>query len=55
MGWTDWNWINVALVFVNGAVAYDCFADKDVDRSFGGWLNVFASSLNAAMIAIKVL
>lgn len=49
--WSTWNWINVALIFINGAVAFDCFSDEEYDRSYGGWFNLFASALNGATVA----
>lgn len=54
MEWSNWNWINVAFVLVNGAIAYECFSDDEYDRSFAGWFNVFASALNGAMAATKI-
>lgn len=52
MGWTDWNWINVIFVFFSGYLAIECFEDE---REFAGWLNLFASSLNAAIVVARIL
>jgi hypothetical protein len=39
--------INVLCVFVSWKIATTCFNNGN---KFGGWLNVFASALNAAIV-----
>ena len=50
--WTDWNWINVFFVFFSAWVAYDCFKR---DKIKWGWLNLMASALNAALVAVRLI
>ena len=50
--WSAWNYINLFFVFFSGYVAITCFNDGQ-DRA--GWINLFASSLNGAIIALKFL
>jgi hypothetical protein len=52
MEWSHWNWINVFFVFFSGWVAAGCF---DNNNNGAGWLNLFASALNGAIIAGKFL
>jgi hypothetical protein len=42
------NFINLLFIFVSGYFAVQCFQDG---RAFWGWFNVFASAMNAAVIA----
>lgn len=51
MDWSDWNWINVFFVFFSGYFAITCFKDEN---EFGGWINLFASSMNGAIVALKL-
>jgi len=51
MTWTDWNWINVFFAFFSGWVAIGCFEDKNIGA---GWLNLFASAINGAIIAVRI-
>lgn len=52
MGWTAWNWINVFFFVFSAWLAYDMFKNgKDVL----GWLNLFASSMNGAAVASRLL
>jgi hypothetical protein len=51
MTWTDWNYINVFFVFVSGWMAISCF---DNGNEGAGWFNLFASSLNAAIVATRL-
>lgn len=50
--WSNWNYINVVFVFFSALVAYMCFEEGN-DK--GGWMNVFASALNFALIGVKFL
>lgn len=51
MTWTAWNWINVLLIFVNGWFAIDFFRER---YTMIGSLNLFASALNTAIVAVRV-
>lgn len=51
MEWSTWNWINVIFVFFSGYLALDCFKNEN---SIGGWFNLFASSLNGAIVALRL-
>lgn len=50
--WSDWNYINVFFVFFSAVVAYTCFKD---DNDNAGWINIFASAVNLAIIGAKLL
>lgn len=51
MTWSTWNWINVLLVLLNGWFAYYMFR---TGRELVGSLNLFASALNTAIVAVRV-
>lgn len=52
MTWTDWNYINVFFVFFSAYVAYTCFEEGNTKA---GWVNVLASSLNFAIVGVRLL
>jgi len=49
---TAWNMVNLMFVFVNGYFAVQCF---QYGNKFWGWFNVFASAMNAAAIAVRLV
>ena len=51
MMWTDWNYINVACMVFSGMLAGYCFSR---DNHFGGWINLFASALNFAIVGARL-
>lgn len=50
--WSDWNYINVFFALFSAYIAVQCFREG---RSKAGWVNLFASSLNAACVAARLL
>lgn len=44
--------LNGACVFLSAAVSVYCFNN---DNKFGGWLNLFASALNVAIVGNNYL
>jgi hypothetical protein len=51
MNWNDWNWINVFFVFFSAHLAAKCFKEEN---NVGGWFNLFASSMNGAIVALRL-
>lgn len=47
-----WYIISFVLVFLSGYWSYDSFKEGN---TVGGWLNLFASAFNAAVILKEVL
>ena len=52
MEWTNWNWLNVFLMFSCGYFAYTSFEDGN---EFLGWGNLVGSAANAASVALRLL
>ena len=48
----DWTLINVFFTVFSGWLAIESFKN---DSNFVGWLNVFASALNGAAVAARLL
>jgi hypothetical protein len=52
MEFSNWNYINLALMFFSGYIAIGCFKREN---TVAGWINLFASSLNGALFFARLL
>lgn len=43
--------VNLVLVFISGWLAFTCYAKGN---TVGGWVNLFASAINAAAFASHI-
>lgn len=52
MEFSNWNYINLVLVFFSGYIAIGCFKNQN---DVAGWINLFASALNGALFFARLL